>query len=277
MAILPGVVASSPGYLLDGISGAYGAYSLRQLSGSVSNVCQCIRDSDSATQDFTAAELTDGTLTDFGSGTNVRIKTLYDQSGSNHATQSTLLSCPSVVISGTSQVDSSGLPWMNFDGSNDFIPLSSALPNIDKGNCSSFAVGKFDSTVAAGTNKLESILSLGTGGSARWNISAYDGDFVFAYASSWNAHTETQDTNAHVFTQIAGTTQGDWKCFIDGTEKDSATLTSGGTSGTYGIGGIYNTWQYELDGKVQEVIVFDSDQSSNRAAIEADIMGYYNL
>ena len=276
MAILPGVIASSPGYLLDGITGAYGAYSLRQLSGSVSNVCQCIRDSDSATQDFTAAELTDGTLTDFGSGTTVRVKTLYDQSGSNHATQSTLLSCPSVVISGTSQLDSSGLPWMDFDGSNDFIPLNGALPNINTGSFSSFVVGKFD---GSGTSSLECMLSLGsTTNSGRLFIPyVYNSDIGWGYAATWNAITYTADTDSHLFSAIAGSTQGDFECWQDSTSKGTRTLASNDTGGIYGIGGLNNTWQYILDGKVQEVIIFDSDQSANRVAIEADIMGYYNL
>jgi len=277
MAVLPGVIASSPGYLLDGISGAYGAYSLRQLSGSISNVCQCIRDSDSATQDFTAAELTNGTLANFGSGTNARVKTLYDQSGSsNDATQSTLLSCPSVVISGTAQVDATGLPWMDFDGSNDFIPLSTALPNIDVGNCSSFIIGKFDVSVG-GTQEV--LLSLGTtSGAKRWySPTAYNGDFNWGYGNDWDHHQETQDTNVHLFSTIAGSTQGDWQPFIDGVSKTNKTLQTGASSGTYGIGGLNSTTAFELNGKVQEVIIFDSDQSANRSTIESDIMSYYNL
>lgn len=277
MAVLPGVIASSPGYLLDGISGAYGAYSLRQLSGSISNVCQCIRDSDSATQDFTAAELTDGTLASFGSGTNARVKTLYDQSGnSNDATQTYLYSCPTVVLSGTPEVDATGLPWMNFDGSNDFIPLNGALPNINTGSFSSFVVGKFDGT---GTSALECMLSLGsTANSGRLFIPyVYNSEIGWGYAATWNAITYSSDTDSHLFSAIAGSTQGDFECWQDSTSKGTRTLASNDTAGVYGIGGLNNTWQYILDGKVQEVIVFDSDQSANRTVIQNNLMSYYNL
>ena len=287
MAILPGVVASSPGYLLDGITGAYGAYSLRQLSGSVTNVCQCIRDSDSATQDFTAAELTDGTLANFGSGTHARVKTLYDQSGGgNHATQTYLYSCPTVVLSGTEQVDATGLPWMNFDGTNDFIPLQDALPNIDIGNLSSFVVGKFDNTAGLGSGEYMFTLGTpyadsGTGTTIhkRWYAPAAlnPAKFNWGYGNDYDHHQESMDTNQHLFTTIAGTTQGNWQPFVDGTSQTSKTLQTGDSGYIYGLGGINNNNAYALNGKIQEAIIFDSDQSANRTAIESNIMGYYNL
>ena len=276
MAILPGVLAASPGYLLDGLSDCYGAYSLRQISGAATNVCQCIRDSDSATQDFTAAELTDGTLTTFGDGTTARVKTLYDQSGEdNHATQTTLGSCPSVVISGTAQLDGNGLPWMDFDGVNDFIPLQTALPDIATDSVSSFVVGKFDATAMSA---LEALLSLGRSHPARLYVPyGYDGNVGWGYASSWDTVTHTADTDTHLFTAIAGSTQGDFECWEDTTSKGTSALESANTSGVYGIGGLAYTTSYGLDGKVQEVIVFDADKSVERAAIQSSIMSYYNL
>jgi len=279
MAILPGVLAASPGYLLDGLSDCYGAYSLRQISGAATNVCQCIRDSDSSTQDFTSAELTDGTLTTFGAGTNARVKTLYDQSGNdNHATQSTLLSCPPVVISGTAQLDATGLPWMNFDGSNDFIPLSTALPDIDIGSLSSFLVGKFDAAITSGNG--EYMLSLGTPtDTARWYAPAAlsSSKFNWGYGDDYDHHQETQDTNAHLFTTIAGSTQGNWQPFVDGSSQTSKTLQTGASAGVYGLGGVNNTTSYALNGKIQEVIIFDADKSAERTTIEAEISSYYNL
>ena len=254
----------------------YGAYSLRQISGAATNVCQCIRDSDSATQDFTAAELTDGTLTTFGAGTNARVKTLYDQSGNdNHATQTSLYSCPTVVLSGTAELDGNGLPWMNFDGTNDFIPLQTALPNIATDSVSSFVVGKFDATAMSA---LESLLSLGRNHPGRLYLPyGYNSEFGWGYGSDWDAVTHTADTDVHLFTAIAGSTQGDFECWEDTTSKGTVSLESANTSGTYGIGGLSNTTQYALDGKVQEVIIFDADKSVERTTIQSAIMSYYNL
>tara|TARA_Y100001963_G_scaffold144880_1_gene217639 strand:- start:2574 stop:3440 length:867 start_codon:yes stop_codon:yes gene_type:complete len=259
--------------------GIYGAYSLRQLRTGVTNVCQCVRDSDTENpRDFTATELTDGTLTSFGAGTTVRVKTLYDQSGSspaNDATQTTLTSCPTLVISGTAQLDGNGLPWMNFDGTDDIIPLNTALPDIDIGNCSSFVVGKFDVIVS----NQDVMFSLGTtSGSKRWYApTAYASQFNYGYAGTWNIHQETQDTNVHLFTTIAGSTQGDWQPFIDGVSKTNKTLVTGGSSGFYGIGGVTSTTGFALDGKVQEAIIYSADKSVDRSSIESDILAYYSL
>jgi len=49
-------------YLLDNYTGAAAAYSLRQLNSDTTNVIRVRRSSDNAEQDFTAAEVSDGTL-----------------------------------------------------------------------------------------------------------------------------------------------------------------------------------------------------------------------
>ena len=51
--------------LLDQYSGAAAAYSLRSLSTSTTNVVKVRRDSDDSEQDFTASDITNGTLLSF--------------------------------------------------------------------------------------------------------------------------------------------------------------------------------------------------------------------
>jgi len=274
-----GIIASSRRDLLFDIQGgAYGAYSLRYLNRSYNgDVILGHRDSDNAELGFTPTEIRDGTLTTWGASTHVRVKTWYDQSGNgNDATQSTKLNMPSVVVSGTQQFLSGTIPAVNFDGSNDFIPLNSALPDIDIGSCSSLVVGKFDAIVGS---TQEVMFSLGTtSGAKRWYApTAYQSEFNWGYGNTWNMHQETQDTDPHLFTTIAGTTQGNWQPFIDGTSLTSKTLQTGATSGTYGIGGLNSSTAYELDGKIAEVIVYNSDQSAKRTALEKNIMDYYRI
>ena len=273
-----GIIASSRRNLLFDIQGgAYGAYSLRYLNRDYTgDVILGHRDSDNAELGFTPTEIRDGTLTTWGASTHVRVKTWYDQSGNgNDATQSTKLEMPSVVVSGTQQFLSGTIPAVNFN-TNDFIPLNSALPDINTGSFSSFCVGKFDATTMS---SLESMLSLGTTNSnGRLYLPyGYNSEFGWGYAATWNAVTSTADTDPHLFTGIAGSTQGNFQPFIDGTSKGSATLVSNATSGTYGIGGLNNATAYELDGKVAEVIVYSSDQSAKRTALEANIMNYYDI
>ena len=81
--------------LLDKYTGAAAAYSLRKLSSSTSNVVRVRRSSDDAEQDFTAAQVSDGTLESFCGVGDGFVATWYDQSGNdNHAVQATTTAQP---------------------------------------------------------------------------------------------------------------------------------------------------------------------------------------
>lgn len=284
MKVKTGILSSRRDLLMDlGTPGdynfdVYGMYSLRYLNREYNgDVILGYKDSSGATQGFTPTEIIDGTLTTFANGDHVRVKTFYDQSGNqNDATQTYRYSMPPIVLSGTLQKLDGKLPAIDFDGANDFLPLNSALPNIDTGNCSSFCVGEFDATYLY---PQEMMLSLGwTSNSGRWFMpSGYYYNFNIGYASTWNIDTSTADTDPHLFTGIAGTDQGDFQPFIDGTSIGNFTRASNASSGTYGIGGANSTSSYALDGRVAEVLVFAGDCSTTRSAIEKNIMDYYGL
>jgi len=255
----------------------YGMYSLRYLNRNYTgDVILGYKDSSGVTQGFTPVEIVDGTLTTFANGDHVRVKTWYDQSGNgNDASQTSRYNMPTVVISG-SLMTLGGLPAVNFDGTNDFIPLNSALPNIRIGHCSSFCVGETDDAVAS---SLAMMLSLGWSNSnARWFVpSLYSSNFNFGYASYWNIDTSTADTDPHVITGIAGSTQGNFQPFIDGVSTGSFTRQVRNSAGVYGIGGGKTVSSYPLDGRVSEVLVFDGDCSPTRTDIEKNINDYFDI
>ena len=110
--------------LLDVYSGAAAAYSLRKLSKATTSVVRVRRDSDNAEADFTAQEITDGTLAAFCTGTDGLVTTWYDQSGNaNNATQATAASQPQIVSSGSIITDS-GYQVIQYDGSDDNLGTS---------------------------------------------------------------------------------------------------------------------------------------------------------
>ena len=282
-----GVIASSRRDLLRdlGTDGnyefdPYGIYSFRYLNREYNgDVFLGYRDGYGTTQGFTPKEIVDGSLASFASGGKVRVKTLYDQSGNgNHATQSGRWNMPEITNSSGTLQTVNGFPAMDFDGGNDFMPLNSALPNIDVGNCSSFCVGEFDDLDGI-TSGQEMMLSLGwTNNSARWFMpSGRVGTYNFGYAYTWNIDSVAGDTDPHLFTGIAGTTQGNFQPFVDGTSQGSFTRYSRASAGTYGIGGGSSTTAYPLDGRVSEVLIFAGDCSPTRAVIEKNIMDYYNI
>ncbi|WP_445714081.1 hypothetical protein [Flavobacterium sp.] len=87
-------------YILDTYSGAAAAYSLQQLSSSTTKVVRVRRSSDNSEQNFTATQITDGTLLAFCGVGNGFVTTIYDQVGTNHFTQSNASRQGTIVISG---------------------------------------------------------------------------------------------------------------------------------------------------------------------------------
>ena len=261
----------------------YGMYSVSRYLNREYNgpVIQAYKDSNGATQDMSLTDIEDGTLTTFGGGGKVRVKILYDQSGNgNDASQTSRFNMPEIVNSSGTLQTCNGRPAMDFDGANDFMPLNSALPDIDTGNCSSFCIGNYDTT---NMSPAEMMLSLGwTSNSARWyapfNGNYAAGDLIYGYNAVWNEqHVAFESTAVHLFCAIAGTNQGNWTCFLDGDSKGTATRSSRASAGTYGIGGANNTTSYALDGKVSEVLVFEGDCSTTRSDIEKNINDYFDI
>ena len=97
--------------LLDLYPGAAAAYSLRSLRTAYGGpVVRVRRSSDSTEQDFTATQVTDGTLTTFCGAGNGFVRTWYDQSeNGRHLGQTATASQLSIVTSGALESDG-GLP-----------------------------------------------------------------------------------------------------------------------------------------------------------------------
>ena len=76
--------------LLDAYGGAAAAYSLRRLSANYTgSVVRVRRSSDNTEQDFTATQVTDGTLTTFCGAGDGFVQTWYDQSRNGRAASMT--------------------------------------------------------------------------------------------------------------------------------------------------------------------------------------------
>jgi len=198
------------------------------------------------------------------------VETWYDQSGNgNDAVQETAGNQPKIVDAGV--LVTGGI---DFDGVDDFLPVPLTGHNI--GNLSSFCVGKFDN--ASGNSDV--MLSLGTGaGDSRWyGPWANTSNIRYGYGSTADAIAEfAASTDVKVHTLIAGTTIGNASGFENGTLKGTATRSTATAAGTFGIGGVADATSFPLDGKVQEVIIYESDQSDKRQAIEENIGSNYGI
>jgi hypothetical protein len=194
------------------------------------------------------------------------VETWYDQSGNgNDATQLTAGSQPKIVNAGT--LVTGGL---NFDGTNDSLETSLVPPNVatligvanwDIENQATMIIGARDSA-----NKRSYLSQTGAGVSAVGvannvlvgvNVVAGN-DYLLLGIHSGS--TRLLSTNGNVVSSSIGTAPNNT---VHG--YSIGALNTAGTDGLF------------MDGTIQEVIVYASNQSANRLAIEANINNQYDI
>ena len=158
---------------------------------------------------------------------------------------------------------------IEFDGVNSHFDFSSGKPITSIDATPAFFVGSSDSS----GNQCGINLSASSSSRRFYLPILNSGSFRFGYAGSITAVTlASANTSEHLFTGIAGTSTASG--YYDGELK--GTVSSGtGVSGTQEIGSIGSA--YRWDGRMREIIIYDSDQSANREAIEANINNHYDI
>ena len=284
--IITGKEANPP--LLDAYPGAAAAYSLRQLQSGSYPVVRVRRDNDDAEQDFTATEVSDGTLAAWvGAGNNGLVRTWYDQSGNTrHMEQATSTSQPQIVVSGT-LVTENGKPALSTT-SITTMAITSAL-----------LLGQHSVFTAVSTAQdITSTMPyqrLWTG-----DVSTFDG-FIFGGSPTstlTNERLAWLTIESSTYVRGVGQTANDYTAgdylisafwnnsnpvvFVNNSSQLLNATTRGNFTSTYYPRTFQRLWATSsatlgFAGKQFEFIVYPSDQSTNRAAIEANINAHYNI
>lgn len=256
-----------PTGLLVDYPGAAAAYSLRDLTGEEPTVVRVRRSDNNAEQDFTAAQIADGTLVAFvGAGNDGLVTTWYDQSGNdNHATQATAGNQPKIVDNGALVVEN-GKAALDFDGNDDFLSLGSGLPTNQ--NYTTFQVVKRNSS------NTRSVFIGGLLALSPYSPFIFTDNNIYFRSVRGFVQSFLNTTDQKIFTGINIHT-GAMSIYQNGINLVSSTPTNspsdvnmttiGRRSGDYGLG------------KTQEIIYYPSDQSANRVGIETNINDHYEI
>ena len=284
--------------LLDTYSGAAAAYSLRLLDSTYSgNAIKVRRASDNAEQDigFSNNELDTSSLATFCSGTDGFVTTWYDQSGASGAanlTQSTASNQPKI-----------------YDGATSSVVLENSKPTIEFDYTStqhfSASPTNWSSIVDDTNHTISMVYNLNQYNSPRstlYNIagdevSGGEGDSNIAMARSAGLRIGFFDKSVGSITKAAGfiSTIGgaqngvqyvvtsiydstDLNSFANSTIEHNNTSNPEApkTANKFFIGansGLGNP----MDGNMQEFIIWNVDQTSNRSGIETNINDYYSI
>jgi hypothetical protein len=237
------------------------AYSLRSLTGGDPKVVRVRRSNDNSEQDFTVSEINSGALVSFvGSGNDGFVQTWYDQSGNgNDATQTSASLQPKIVNGGTLVTDTSiGQPSLLYDATNLSLTrtsFSATQPVTD------FSVTN-QTTSGSSFNFIYSINSF-SHVSLRFSSgtpSAFAGAFL-------TNSVDTRNSATLIYNLFNGASS---EVGINGASAVTGNVGTNTTTGSLDVGSSF-------EGTFTELIIYNSDQSANRLAIETNINGHYSI
>jgi hypothetical protein len=299
---------ASANLLLDQYSGAAAAYSLRKLRTAYSgSAIRVRRSNDNTEQDigFTLlGDLDTASLKTFVGANSGFVTTWYNQGDSTSLdfTQTTAASQPRIINAGT--IDrQNGDPSVFFDGSNDFMDVASSTNRFNY--LHNGTVGFISSVVRFGTasnpnNAYVLLDNKGTSANLRGYSFFYDdrssvprnNAYVVTIGNALNnvvnnvlADAITPNT-LNLITQIndpsnATAASRNIGYVNNGSAIQANTSTNLANTGdaltNMRLGRLSNATTLPLLGNVSEIIIWNSNQSSNRTAIQNNINSYYGI
>ena len=269
------------------VASADGAYSLRNLTATYTgNVIRVRRSSTQHHQDFTAEQITDGTLEAFVGNDDGYVHTWYDQSGnSRNVTQGNKQFQPKIINSGTLITSSNGLPAIDFTDS----PAKLQRAEFLTGQLGSYFLvhdaeagdsEQYQTPFRQGTN-FRIATNINTDGSLKITISDNDSPHVSVSSGGDLAvgnpllHSSfiTGRNGTHLYSYVNG---GNENTMHIGTEIADVDFSQN-DAGDFAIGRHVTNQNNDLHCRVQEAIFYNSNQLSNRQQIEDNIGQHYNI
>lgn len=262
LAYKSGILSSSIPSFFDTYGTPLIGLSLRDL-GAGGAVAQYRESAGGTLQDFTASEILAGDLTTFASGNDALMRTFYNQGTAADFVQATAAEQPKGVNAGALVTENS-LPATSFDGVDDRLPASGGAINVGS-TTSMFGV----LNIAAGD------IAWRGGGLDYWymvasqNFRYRNGDFDATWSNADGLPVITGSQILFETHRVGATTS----VYVNGT------FIASKTSGT-GTDGFFDNLGSDLLfmlGTWQECIVYNSDKTSQRADIAANINSYYSI
>jgi hypothetical protein len=266
-------VPSSGAYTppLDTYTGATAAYSVRKLSSSYSGSCiEAYRVSDGATQDigFDADGLIDtAAIISFASGGEVRVRTWYDQSGNALDAVQTASANMARIYDGSSIYEDNGNPAVDFNN-NQFFSVGS----------SQWTDGAMMASIVFSRRSGNDTYWTSNGAVFRLFYESIKHGFIH-YGTTPNS---TEKGSAPASGQLLTTSRfggGSADLYENGTSVASSPTVTGSMS-TASVGAFMaqrSDGALRMDGTIQELIHWGSDQTSNRTGVEINLNDYYQI
>ena len=283
-----GTIQVFPNFLLLDLYPSTAAFSLRKLRTAYSGSAVRVRRSSDNEEQNIGFNVNGGldttALNTFCTGANGFVTTWYNQQGSNNATQTTQANQPKIYDSVTGLVLEIDKPAVNFGFGGTYMYLDLTLT---LGQTVSFFSVNEDATQDATSSLHKPILGSSTNNIFITNPQGYSltkrregtngtnlcvpsngsGSILIAYTKTGLQELLTATCN-----------NGSAVLFKNGSQIGTLSEPAGSSTNTaYRIGAGDNTLARFYTGNIQELIIYNTDQSSNRTAIETNINTYYKI
>lgn len=268
-------IPSAAAFLLDTYTGAAAAYSVRRLNSAYTGACMRVRrSSDNTEQDIGfdgSGDLDTAAIATFCSTSNGFVRKWYDQSQSGgtgsgtDAVQATAVDQPQ-IYNGTSVITENGKSALDFAGTGFFTATLAA--ELSQPNT-------YSSVAKTESGQIRSTLSDGYSNRNLINYANASGVLQMFAGSAVNGSDQRGSQN-HLFALFSGSSS---YCYVNGTQDISGNVGADGmgTQLDIGAGGGTGSPFNELHGNIQEWIVWNSSQDSNRTGIESNIDTYFSI
>jgi len=260
------------GFILDQVTGATFAVSSRKLSASYAGAALRVRRaSDNAQQDigFDANDNLDtAALTAFCTGTDGFIHSWYNQAAANHATQTTLVSQPKVYDSVTGVILRNLRPAITWDGIDDFLPTTINFFSDFTAFWVSAPTSGFSNVVfGRGNGSGRFVVGMTSTTPASSNVFFYKGGAV-----STNIFAEAKQYIGYALNKSSSTL-----CRVGYNGQTGLPASPIGTDNLeiLTLGAERSGFTAYANVAIQEVIIYSSDKSANRALVEENMNAYF--
>jgi hypothetical protein len=253
--------------LLDTYTGAAAAYSLRRLSSTYTGSAIKVQDNvGGATLDVgfdSYGDLDTAVIAAYGGSNDVFVETWYDQSGNgNNATQATSANRPKIYDGATGAVIvENGKPAVQFDNSDDYFefPITYSTTSIQLHSV--FATSDTQWIMLRDSTAPSKNIPVAQAGSTGTPI-----DGVTSANFYKNSALQSISTRAQVVTTYSTGTQG--LMTINGNIASTGSSTI--------LFGRYVS-SFSMNAKHQELVIYTTDETSNRTGIETNINDFYSI
>ena len=259
------------------------AFSLRKLRSGQARAIRVRRSSDNAQQDigFIGNELDTTSLLSFCGAGNGFVTTWYDQSGNGYnATQPTQANQPQIVSSGV-VITENGKPAIQFNGAASLESYTSATgTGTYSGAMTIFFAGR-RSTASGGSYFCERRSVLLKAFSYELIASAYiTSDGQNNSSNQW-VSLGTYNLTSNFFLSVQKHTPGIMDTLfingvaaaVSGNPGVASSITGNNGFSVGGRADVNSNW----NGLISELLVYNTDQTANRAAIESNINTHYTI